>query len=174
VGPSDWTNVRRTFQGASAIVDVGTWRVTPFWSELVVVNPETFDEASPGSKLYGVYASGGVAKTVQADVSWLSANNASASFNGTSGHELRQTIGARLWRGRSRLTSPQPRDPRWPGLELSAREVGTDFDVEVAGQFGSLGGQDIRASMISANAGHTFDWPLAPRFFATMDYASGR
>ena len=114
VGPSDWTNVRRTFQGVSGIVDAGGWRITPMWAELVVVDPHKFDEAAPGNKLYGVYASGAATKTVTADVYWLGVDNASTTFNGTSGRERRQTIGGRLWRGRAALTAPEPRSTREP------------------------------------------------------------
>jgi hypothetical protein len=36
VGPSDWSNVRRTFQGVSGNIRASSWEVTPFWTELVV------------------------------------------------------------------------------------------------------------------------------------------
>jgi hypothetical protein len=173
VGPSDWTNVRRTFQGVSGIVDAGGWLLTPMWAELVVVDQHKFDQASPDHKLYGVYASGAVAKTVNADLYWLGVDNASNTFNGTSGRERRQTIGGRLWRGRESLTAPEPRSTRWPPAHESPGSAGTDFDLEAAVQFGTLGGQDIRAWMISANAGHTFTSRLGPRPFVTMDFASG-
>jgi hypothetical protein len=155
VGPSDWTNVRRTFQGVSAIAYVGGWRVTPFWTELVVFNTDRFGKANPGNKLYGVYATGPPTKSkfVKVDAYWLGADTTSATFNGTSGREQRQTLGGRLWH--------------------EAGSVGTDFDIEAAGQFGTLGGHDIRAWMISANAGHLFVVPLEPRLFAGLDVASG-
>lgn len=67
------------------------------------------------------------------DLYWLGADNAFVIFNGTSGHERRQTVGGRLWR--------------------NAHVNTVDFDV--AGQFGSLGAESVRAWMISANAGYT-------------------
>jgi hypothetical protein len=63
VGPSDWTNVRRTFDGVSGIVRWRNWNLTPFWTELVVVRQHAFDKASPDNKLYGVYASGAAPAT---------------------------------------------------------------------------------------------------------------
>ena len=173
VGPSDWTNVRRTFQGVSGIVDAGGWRITPMWAELVVVDPHKFDEATPDNKLYGVYASGAATKAVTADLYWLGVDNRSTTFNGTSGRERRQTIGGRLWRGRAALTAPEPRSTRQPPVHESPGSAGTDFDLEAAVQFGTLGGEDIRAWMITANAGHSFASRLDPRPFVTMDFASG-
>jgi Alginate export len=173
VGPSDWTNVRRTFQGVSGIVDLGSWRVTPFWTELVVVDPDRFNKASPDHTLYGVYASGAAHGKVHTDGYWLGAMNTPATFNGTSGRERRQTVGGRLWRGRDRFSAPEPRPSSGAPLDESFRSVHTDFDVEVAGQFGSLGGENIRAWMFSANAGHTFMAQSEPRLFVTVDYASG-
>ena len=161
VGPSDWTNVRRTFQGGSGTAHVGSWHLTPFWAELVVGNTDKFDEASPDNKLYGVYASGDATKTVKADLYWLSANNASTAFNGTSGHEKRQTLGGRL----------SHNAPAHPGFQVEA--AGLAFEVEAAGQFGTLGANDIRASMVSLNGGYMFDGRLKPSLFGTMDFASG-
>jgi hypothetical protein len=162
VGPSDWTNVRRTFQGVSGLVDVGGWRLTPFWTEFVVVNTDKFDEASPDNKLYGVYASGAATKTVKAELYWLGADNASTTFNGTSGRERRQTVGGRLSRNA----------PARAGFEVEAPDEFA-FEVEAAGQFGTLGANDIRASMFSLNGGYKFDARLQPSLFVTMDFASG-
>ena len=163
VGPSDWTNVRRTFDGGSAIIHAGGWSVTPMWAELVMFQQHGLSNASSDHKLYGAYASGQATGTVKADLYWLGADNKSAKFNQTSGHEKRQTIGGRLWRRAQSVHQSHIHD-HLPGL---------DFDLEAAGQFGTLGGEDIRAWMISANGGYTFESRLSPRPFVTFDYASG-
>jgi hypothetical protein len=163
VGPSDWTNVRRTFQGGSANIHAGGWSVTPMWAELVMFQQHGVGDASSDHKLYGAYASGEATKTVKADLYWLGVDNASAKFNQTSGHERRQTIGGRLWR----------RAPSGHRASTHESLPGLDFDLEGAGQFGTLGGEDIRAWMISANGGYTFESRLSPRPFVTFDYASG-
>jgi hypothetical protein len=163
VGPSDWSNVRRTFQGGSAIIRAGGWSVTPMWNELVMFKQQGLSKATADHKLYGAYGSGQATKTVKADLYWLGVNNASAKFNQTSGHEKRQTIGGRLWR----------RAPSGHRASTHERLPGLDFDLEAAGQFGTLGGEDIRAWMISANGGYTFETRLSPRPFVTFDYASG-
>jgi hypothetical protein len=154
VGPSDYTNVRRTFQGFSAIARTGAWRITPFWTQLVIVQTHAFDQGNPDRTLYGAYATRAASHNgANVDLYWLGANNSPASFNGTTGPERRQTFGGRLWR-----------DDR-PGT--------TDFDLEVAGQFGAVGGEDARGSMVSANGGYTFTSRFTPHLFATFDYASG-
>jgi hypothetical protein len=153
VGPSDWSNVRRTFQGLSGIVRAGGWDVTPFWTELVVVRQHAFDEASPGNKLYGVYASRAVPGAVASELYWLGADNRAATFNGTSGRERRQTVGGRLSR--------------------SSAAARADFDVEGAAQFGTLDANDIRAWMLTLNGGYTFNSRLKPRLFVNGDSASG-
>jgi hypothetical protein len=153
IGPSDWSNVRRTFQGLSGIVRAGGWSVTPFWTELVVFRPQAFGEASPGNKLYGVYASRAASGGASPELYWLAVDNAHASFNGKSGRERRQTVGGRL----SRTSAP-------------AR---ADFDVEGAGQFGTLGVNDIRAWMFTLNGGYTLASGLKPRLFVNVDAASG-
>jgi Alginate export len=163
VGPSDWSNMRRTFQGGSAVIQAGGWSVTPMWTELVMFQQHGLSNASWDHKLYGAYASGQATGTVKADLYWLGVDNASAKVNQTSGHERRQTIGGRLWR-RAQSGRRASTHERLPGL---------DFDVEGAGQFGTLGGEDVRAWMISANGGYTFETRLSPRPFATFDYASG-
>ena len=163
VGPSDWTNVRRTVDGGSATIHAAGWSVTPMWAELVMFQQHGLSNGSSDHKLYGAYASGKAIGTVKADLYWLGANNASAKVNGTSGHEKRQTYGGRLWR----------RAPSGPRASTHGRLPGLDFDLEGAGQFGTLGGEDIRAWMISANGGYTFESRLSPRPFVTFDYASG-
>jgi hypothetical protein len=120
VGPSDWSNVRRTFQGGSANIHAGGWSVTPMWAELVMFQRHGLSNASSDHKLYGAYASGEATRTVKADLYWLSVNNASANFNGTSGHERRPTIGGRLWRRAQSGHRPSTHETL-PGL---------DFDLE--------------------------------------------
>jgi Alginate export len=36
VGPSEWSNVRRTFDGGRAIIGIGEWTINPLWTQLVV------------------------------------------------------------------------------------------------------------------------------------------
>ena len=155
VGPSDFTNVRRTFDGASGIVKLGDWTITPFWAELVIVNKYRFNESTPDNKLFGVYSTGRLPGVpVNLDLYWLDADNAVAAFNGTAGREQRHTLGGRVW-GKIGAT-------------------GLDFETEAAGQFGTVGHEDISAGMFTAVLGYTLPiTPLSPRVYAEFDYASG-
>jgi hypothetical protein len=155
VSTLDWANTRRTFDAVSAILKHEEWTVTTFWGRLVVVDRYHFNHDADNMDLYGVYASraiGGGRLTF--DLYWLGLKQDPATFNGTTGVERRHTAGARL------------------GGKLGT--TGFDFDVEAAGQFGRLGGQDIRAFMLASQLGYTLaKAPATPRVFVGLDYASG-
>src|SRR5207249_12018336 len=51
VGVSDFTNVRRTFDGGQGIIRIADWTISPFWAELVVVDKYKFNESTPDNKL---------------------------------------------------------------------------------------------------------------------------
>ena len=88
------------------------------------------------------------------DLYWFGVDNAVATFNGTSGREQRQTLGGRTW-----------------GM---IGQTNLDFEVEGAGQFGSVGRGSIAAWMFTAVLGYTLPVPRwAPRVYLEFDYASG-
>ena len=155
VGVSDFTNVRRTFDGGQGIIRIGDWNISPFWAELVVVDKYKFNDSTSDNKLFGIYSTGPLRFVpVNLDVYWLSADNAGVTINGTSGRERRQTLGARTWGkiGQTHL----------------------DFEVEGAGQFGTVGRGNIAAGMLTTNLGYTLAVPgLSPRVYVEFDYASG-
>jgi len=157
VGPSDYTNVRRTFDGGEAIIRFHDWTITPFWAEFVVVDKYSFNESTSHQKLFGVYGTGGLHfLPVNLDLYWLGVNNPKAAFNGTSGREHRHTLGGRIW-GKIGAT-------------------GLDFEVEGAGQFGTVGDHDndIAAWMLTTILGYSPPiTSLSPRVYIEFDYASG-
>jgi len=155
VGVSDWTNVRRTFDGGTGIVQVGDWTITPLWVEFVAVQKYRFNESTADQKLYGIYSTGPAPLLpVNLDLYWLGVDNAGVTFNGTSGREQRQTLGGRVWG--------------------KIGETGLDFEVEGAAQFGTVGDEDIAAWMITGILGYTLPAPrLSPRVYLEFDYASG-
>ena len=74
VGVSDFTNVRRTFDGAGGIIRIADWTISPFWAELVVVDKYKFNESTPDNKLFGIYSTGPLHfLPVNLDLYWLSA-----------------------------------------------------------------------------------------------------
>jgi Alginate export len=155
VGVSDFSNVRRTFDGGTGIIRVGDWTITPLWVELVVVQKYHFNESSADHKLYGIYGTGPAhILPIHLDLYWLGVDNRSVTFNGTSGHETRQTLGARAWG--------------------KIAETNFNFEVEGAGQFGRVGRGDISAGMFTAVLGYAVPVTgLSPRVYLEFDYASG-
>jgi Alginate export len=155
VGVSDFTNVRRTFDGATGIVRVGDWTITPLWAELVIVDKYRFNESTSDNKLFGVYSTGPAhIVPVNLDLYWLEVDNKTAVFNGTAGRERRHTLGGRTW--------------------STIGKTGLDFEVEGAAQFGTIGRADIAAFMATGVLGYTLPVAsLSPRVYVEFDYASG-
>jgi len=85
---------------------------------------------------------------------WLGVDNTAATFNGTAGREHRQTLGGR--------TSGK------------IDQAHLDYEVEGAGQFGSVGRGNIAAWMLTTVLGYTLPIPhWSPRVYLAFDYASG-
>src|SRR3954471_19636690 len=55
IGPLDWTNVRRTFEGAKAIVTTGNNQLDLFWVRPVVVEVEEPNTGDGNTSFAGVY-----------------------------------------------------------------------------------------------------------------------
>ncbi len=155
VGPGDFTQVPRAFEGGAAIAQIARWTITPFWTQVVVVDKYRFNKSTSDLELFGVFGTGPLhVLPVSLDLYWLDADNRSATFNGTTGRERRHTLGGRVW-GKIGAT-------------------GLDFEVEGADQFGAVGRGDIAASMFTTVLGYTLPIPrLSPRVYLEFDYASG-
>src|SRR2546425_6674667 len=155
VGPGDFTNVPRAFDGGAAIGQIGGWTITPFWTRAVVVDKYRFNESTSDLEFYGAFATGPLhVLPVNLDLYWLDANNKTATFNGTPGREHRHTLGGRV--------------------SGKVGATGLDFEVEGAAQFGTVGRGDVAASMFTTVLGYTLPaaW-LSPRVYVEFDYASG-
>jgi hypothetical protein len=158
VSPSDWTNVRRSFDAAALSLELTRVRATAFFARPVIVEMHDGNEHRGGDHFYGVYATAGSLSlgpfAPSLDLYWLALDRGDRSVNGTSGDEHRHTIGARIWG--------------------SLGETGLDAELETAFQVGSLGGRTLRAGMASGEIGYRRpDWWGAPRFQIGADWASG-
>src|SRR5438477_1192658 len=155
VGPGDFSQVPRAFEGGAAIGQIAGWTITPFWTRIVVVDKYRFNESTADQEFFGVFGTGPLPiLPLSLDLYWLDANNKTADFNGTTGRERRHTLGGRV------------------SGKIGA--TGLDFEVEGAAQFGTVGGGDIAASMFTTVLGYTLPgaWG-SPRVYAEFDYASG-
>ncbi|MGL4514877.1 MAG: alginate export family protein [Lacipirellulaceae bacterium] len=56
VSPLDWANTRRTFEGVRGIVKDGDWQHDVFYTNLVPVDDDDFDEADYDQSFYGCYS----------------------------------------------------------------------------------------------------------------------
>src|SRR5260370_3341004 len=120
-----------------------------------MINQYKFNDSRTDQHLLGTFGTGPLRLLpVNLDLYWLGVNKALATFNGTSGREHRQTLGGRTW-GKS-------------------GQAGLDFEVEGAGQFGSVRSGNIAAGMFTGVLGYTLPVPsLSPRVYLEFDYASG-
>ncbi len=136
VSPLDWANVRRTFDGVSAIYEQeGHFSMHAFWTQPVKVRKYHSNTHSDDQRFAGLYNSYYWKKAdTTVDLYFMYLRNSSATFNFTSGRERRYTIGARL----------AGKIDDWH----------LDWDVEGAGQFGSVGTADINAYMVDASYGY--------------------
>ncbi len=155
VSPLDWANTQRTFDGARAILEAKGLTVQGYWARKVNIRKSERNVSDDRSDFFGVYVTDSlVAGSLGFDVYWLALVRDSAAFNGTSGKENRQTIGARVG-----------------GALAGARLL---YDVEAAAQFGALGGEDVSAFMVGSQATYTFTRvPVRPRVLVGFDYGSG-
>ena len=155
VSPLPWANTLRTWDGVSGIIKSGSWNFHGFWSRFVPVQQYDFNTPDQGNQFYGVYATmKNAGSGPDLDVYWLGLQNDQASFNGTSGEEERNTVGARV--------NGKFGDSAW------------DYDLEAAYQFGSVGDGDVSAWMSGAELGYRLSeegWK--PRAMLGVDTGSG-
>ena len=122
VSPLDWSNTRRTFDGASAIVSLGSWQATGFWTRPVQVNRYAVNDWGPkDSSFYGLYATGLRRGQGDPQRSLLARPRAATTRPGTAPPATRSAR-------RSARASP-----------ACCRERPLDFDVEGAYQLGEVG-----------------------------------
>jgi len=157
IGVSDFTNVRRTFDGVRGTLTTPGNTLDVFYARPVRVLPYNLDDDVPDTCIAGVY------DTLELPGVWEAAkpklemyafyvNRQSITFNQTAAGEERYTFGARL------TAHPKP----------------FDFDLEPDYQVGRFNGQATRSFSVAAIAGYTFEQAMfSPRPFIGFDIASG-
>ncbi|HEX3498230.1 MAG TPA: alginate export family protein [Stellaceae bacterium] len=148
-------NVRRSFDGFRSFYRAGDMRIDAFITRPVQEKPGIFDDQPNHSQLFGgVYAVLPVAPvpSLTADLYYLGLDRKNASFDVGTAHELRHTIGTRLW----------------------GRPQAWDYNSEFVLQTGSFGKRDILAWLAASDTGYTFaQAPLTPRLGLKANVASG-
>src|SRR6202158_5665428 len=115
-------NVRLSFTGFRILSKVGPWHADGFAVRPNVDNFGFFDNV-PNSQVefLGVYSWRPLSKGVSLDAYYLGLDRKQATYERGTAHEVRQTLGARLWR------------------PIAEKEPGWDFNYEGVWQFGSFG-----------------------------------
>ena len=154
IGVSDWTNVRRAFDGIRGSLGIGNQTIDLFWVRPVIVEKETFNSTDDDTDFAGIYDVINLpdfmreARTkLDLYFLWLARDAAPSGDSDTF------TVGAHLF------TNPRP----W------------DFDIEGDWQFGDAAeGGDVNAWSIAIEGGYTLHgvtW--TPRLILGFDAASG-
>jgi hypothetical protein len=156
VSPLDWGNTRRTFQGGVLSVDHGPWTTDVFVTRPVMVDPVHNDGPDRSRYFSGVYNTRRLEGGGTFDVYGLALNELDDIFTSGSG------------------TTMGDMDLYTLGGRWADKSGDTDWELELARQFGQRAGDDISAYMWTARAGQTLpDCELKPRFGIDFDYASG-
>jgi hypothetical protein len=153
VSEREGPNLRRAFDGVRGFVQQpGGLRLDGFVTRPVQPLRDAFDDrTNPGEAFWGLYATlpsgpGGF------DLYWLGYERERASFADGTGFERRHTLGTRAF----------------------GRAGAWDWDIEAAGQFGSLGPAAIRAWTLASDIGMRIGGlPWAPRLGLKANIASG-
>lgn len=157
IGVADAPNTRRSFDAVRGTFEVGKTNVTAFWSEPVVLGPESFDDhGDDNSTFAGIYTTtalpAAAGNSASLDVFLLDYQRDVATYFTQTGEEKRRSAGARLFGKRGAF----------------------DYNWEALYQFGDFAGGDLSAWGVATETGYTFAGPkLKPRLAVRADIASG-
>jgi hypothetical protein len=149
------TNVPLSFDGLHTTVRAGGWLVDGVLAKPVANKPGVFDdETDHHFTLWGLYSARSLARWAKqstADFYYFGIDRRAGRFDQGTAHELRHTIGARIWRRE-----------RWA------------YDAETMYQFGEFGAGTIRAWRVAADGSyHLAAARWQPRVGLGFDVASG-
>jgi hypothetical protein len=156
IGYSDWTNVRRTFDGVRGSLAVGRHTLDLFWVRPVIIDKESLNETDDDTDFAGIYYVVNLPRLIEEGdrtkldlyVLWL----------GTDGEGVAALDSDTFTVGAHFFTNPVP----W------------DLDMEADYQFGEFGDGDISAWSFAIEGGYSMvrqTWQ--PRVFLGFDIASG-
>jgi len=148
-------NVRRSFDGVKAILKLNGWQVDAFAVKPVRTKTGVFDDdPDPDQDFWGLYAVTPVSWLPggNVDLYYLGLDRKNASFDQGTAHELRHSMGTRIW----------------------GHKAGWDYNLEIVYQFGSFASGEIQAWTAASDVGFTFEnAPLKPRLALKANATSG-
>ena len=158
IGPADFNNVRRTYDGFRGILQTGGNQLNLFLVRPVAVSKYDFDNANNATVFGGVYETLQLPKVmpkaktkIEAYGLYLNRHNETYPNSAGPAREIRYTAGARF------SSNPKP----------------FDMDIEADYQWGDYKNQDVQAYSLASDFGYTVETTLTPRAFIGFDIASG-
>ncbi|HEY6556881.1 MAG TPA: alginate export family protein [Polyangiaceae bacterium] len=153
VSVRDRTNLRRTFDGARLIGQLGGWQMNLFALTPVLEEDGVFDNTRAGGQwFWGSYSAGALAAGLGLDLYYFGLREPDSPFNQGTARELRHSFGARLW----------------------GRAEAFDYDLEAVYQWGLFGDARIRAYGAFSHTGYTLhSLPAEPRVSLRANAMSG-
>ncbi len=161
VGPLDWVNVRRTWDGIKLFYNDPTWSIDAFYVRPVSIYNKRPDRYDEDIHFYGLYNTYKGIKDHGIDAYFFALQNEGRYTNanwrtGDVGDLSLYTLGTRFW---------------------GKRPIGAhawDYETEFAGQWGKASSDTIQAWMWALDTGYTLsNLPWSPRIGSGLDYASG-
>jgi Alginate export len=169
ISPLEWSNTRRTFEGARAFWHSECFDVDAFWVRPVQNYPNRFDAADANRQFAGAWATYRPSKEQTIDLFWLYLDEdlpvgLGKTTGGRFGYDV-HTVGGR-YNGYAKMSDLSSRAEGLCGSLL--------WDIEGAYQFGDYSNRLIAAGMTSTGVGYSFaGLPMEPQLWAYYDYASG-
>ena len=153
VGLREGPNLRQSFDGTRLTWQRGDWTVNAFGVRPVIVRPDTFkNHGDPDTRFSGLYVSRSLdAPGNVLEAYWFAWDHWGSHYGATVGDERR----------------------RMAGLRFAAKRDGWDTDNELAWQYGTFAGRNIRAWAVGSDVGYTFPVRFKPRAGFRVDGASG-
>jgi hypothetical protein len=155
IGHLNWTNTARSFDAARLTLQRSKYKVDVFSASVVNLREGTADKSSGGNAIHGAY--GSITKVVP---------------NAT----IEPYVFWRLARGtRTEAGLPGNTDRKVYGVRFVGKlPANLDYNLEMVGQGGSVGTDDIRSMASHVVLGYTLaSLKQKPRVFAEYNYASG-
>lgn len=156
VSPLDWANTRRTFEGGKLMYQNDNWAIDSFYTMLVPVRPNEFDEADDDQQFIGTYATYTGFEHFGVDLYWLILDDKQA-FNSDSPTATDFLI-------------------HTPGIRIFGEMDNWLWEFEGGPQFGEYYGANLdhRAGFATAGLGRkAVNQPWQPTLWLYYDYASG-
>jgi hypothetical protein len=156
IGPSDWSNMGRTFDVVRLDLHRSWFRLSLFASSVIIAREGVIDHHIQGNNLHGAY--GSLQRvipraTVEPYVFWrVAPAGLRLNENPGPGALSEVTVGARA---------------------VGDAPAGLEYDVEMMVQRGSAGPDSIRAWAGHWNLARRLPWRFQPRPFVEANYASG-